>query len=145
MATHFVRKEIFKQNVNPLCRLCCKEKSIISHIISGCKLLEGTKYIEQHDKICQYLHWCIMQDNNVPVNPNWQWHKTRPVTLITNQLLVTNDMTQEVESVVAANCPDIVILDEKEKKALIIDGMIAIDINMIKAAAGKYKNIKTLR
>eukprot|EP00957_Ditylum_brightwellii_P163229 12429047-Ditylum_brightwellii.AAC.1 len=44
-------------------------------------------------------------------------------------------MTHEVEGAVTANCPDIVILDEKEKKALIIDVIIPMDINMIKAAA----------
>eukprot|EP00957_Ditylum_brightwellii_P041145 3114758-Ditylum_brightwellii.AAC.1 len=135
MATNFIRKKIFKQNANPLYRLCCKENKIISHIISGCKLLVGTKYTERHNKICQYLHWCIMQDNNIPGNPNWQTHKPKLVMLITNQLLVTYDMTQEAKGAVTANHPDIVILDEKEKKALIIDVKIPMDINMIKAAA----------
>ena len=86
-----------------------------------------------------------MQDNNVHVNLNCQWHKPKPVTLITNQLLVTYDMTQEVESAVTENCTDIVILDEKEKKALIIDVMIPMDINMIKAAQVSIKNIETWR
>eukprot|EP00957_Ditylum_brightwellii_P009741 734414-Ditylum_brightwellii.AAC.1 len=54
-----------------------------------------------------------MQDNNVPANPNWLRHKPKPVTLITNQFLVTYNMTQEVEGDVA----------------------IPMDINMIKAAA----------
>eukprot|EP00957_Ditylum_brightwellii_P048042 3648342-Ditylum_brightwellii.AAC.1 len=76
-----------------------------------------------------------MQDNNVPVNPNGQQHKPKPATLITNQLLGTYNITQEAEGMVAANCPDIVILDEKEKKALIINVTIPMDINMIKAAA----------
>eukprot|EP00957_Ditylum_brightwellii_P087130 6631306-Ditylum_brightwellii.AAC.1 len=62
-----------------------------------------------------------MQDNNILVTPNWQWHKPKLALLITNLLLVTYDMTQEVEGMVTANCPDIVILDEKEKKPLIID------------------------
>eukprot|EP00957_Ditylum_brightwellii_P131900 10058231-Ditylum_brightwellii.AAC.2 len=98
MATNYVRKAIFKQTANLICRLCYKENKTKSHIISGCKLL----------------------DKNVPVNPNWQKHKPKPSTLITNQLLVTYIMTQEVESAVEANCPDIVILDEKECKAFII-------------------------
>eukprot|EP00957_Ditylum_brightwellii_P050336 3817300-Ditylum_brightwellii.AAC.1 len=61
------------------------------------------------------------------------------MTLITNQLLVMYVMTQELESVVELNCPDIVILDKKEHKALIIDVTAPININMIKAAAGEYK------
>eukprot|EP00957_Ditylum_brightwellii_P064659 4907690-Ditylum_brightwellii.AAC.1 len=44
-------------------------------------------------------------------------------------------MTQEVEGTVAANFPDIAILDGTKKKALIIDVDVPMDINMIKAAA----------
>eukprot|EP00957_Ditylum_brightwellii_P196752 14990479-Ditylum_brightwellii.AAC.1 len=79
-----------------------------------------------------------MQDNNIPANPNWQKHKPSLVMLITNQLLVIYNMTQEVENAVEANRPDIVVLDEKEKRALIIDVTIPMDINMIKAASGTY-------
>eukprot|EP00957_Ditylum_brightwellii_P167177 12726217-Ditylum_brightwellii.AAC.1 len=75
-----------------------------------------------------------MQDNNIPVNPNWWKHKSKPEMLITNQLSVTYNMTKEAKNIVEANHPDVVILDEKEKKALIIDVTIPMDINMIKAA-----------
>eukprot|EP00957_Ditylum_brightwellii_P060521 4595240-Ditylum_brightwellii.AAC.1 len=40
-----------------------------------------------------------------------------------------------MEGTVTANCPNIVILDEEEKKALIIGVIVSMDINMIKAAA----------
>ena len=43
-----------------------------------------------------------------------------------------------------ANRPDIVVLDEKEGRALFIDVTIPMDINMIKAAAGKYKKYRDL-
>eukprot|EP00957_Ditylum_brightwellii_P059138 4487340-Ditylum_brightwellii.AAC.1 len=135
MAKNYIRKKIFRMNVNPICRMCCKENKTILYIVSGCELLAGTKYTELRNKICQYLHWYIMQDNNIPVNPNWQKHKPKLATLVTNQLLITYDMTQGVENVVEANCPDIVLLDKKEKRALIIDVTIPVDINMIKAAA----------
>eukprot|EP00957_Ditylum_brightwellii_P182739 13918776-Ditylum_brightwellii.AAC.1 len=61
--------------------------------------------------------------------------------LISNQLLVTYDMTQEVDNTVGANRPDIVVLDEKECKSLIIDVTVPMDINMIKAAAGALGTI----
>eukprot|EP00957_Ditylum_brightwellii_P094677 7210230-Ditylum_brightwellii.AAC.1 len=144
MATNYIRKTIFKQNVNPVYRLCCNENETISHIVSGCKLLAGSNYTECHNKVCQYLHWCIMQDNNIHVHPNLQKYKPKPVMLITNQLSVTYNMTQEVESVVGANQPDIVILDEKACMALIIV-TDSVDINTIKVATGKYKDIRTWR
>eukprot|EP00957_Ditylum_brightwellii_P171002 13017743-Ditylum_brightwellii.AAC.1 len=98
-------------------------------------MLAGTKYTKRHNKICQYLHWCILKDFNVAVNPNWWKHKPKPATLISNQLLVTYNMTQEVDKVVKAKRPDIVVLDEKEHRAVIIDVTVPMDINMIKAAA----------
>eukprot|EP00957_Ditylum_brightwellii_P089728 6833997-Ditylum_brightwellii.AAC.1 len=98
-------------------------------------MLTGPKYTKQHNKICQYLHWCILQDYNIAINHNWWKHKPKPVTLISNQLSVTYDMTQEVDTAVKANRPDIVVLDEKEHRALFIDVMVPMDINMIKAAA----------
>eukprot|EP00957_Ditylum_brightwellii_P037018 2802762-Ditylum_brightwellii.AAC.1 len=103
MVTNYICKEIFKQAVDPLCRLCRKENETISHIVSGCEMLAGTKYTERHNKICQYLHWRILQDCNIAVNPNWRKHKLKPATLISNQLLVTYDMTQEVDNAVEAN------------------------------------------
>eukprot|EP00957_Ditylum_brightwellii_P152390 11601258-Ditylum_brightwellii.AAC.1 len=99
-------------------------------------MLADTKYTERHNKVCQYLHWCILQDYNVAVNPNRRKHKPKPATLITNKPPVTYEMTQKVENVVEANRSDIVVLDEKEYKALIINVTVPMDIHMIKAAAG---------
>eukprot|EP00957_Ditylum_brightwellii_P065961 5002415-Ditylum_brightwellii.AAC.1 len=79
MVTNHIQKEIFKQDVYPLCRLCRKENKTISHIVSWCEMLVGTKYTKQHNKICQYLHWCILEDSHIPVNANWQKHKPKPV------------------------------------------------------------------
>eukprot|EP00957_Ditylum_brightwellii_P169974 12937948-Ditylum_brightwellii.AAC.1 len=39
MVRNQIWKEIFKQDVDPLCRLCCKEKETILHIVSGCEML----------------------------------------------------------------------------------------------------------
>eukprot|EP00957_Ditylum_brightwellii_P005905 448068-Ditylum_brightwellii.AAC.1 len=114
---------------------CAAKRTKKSHIVSGCKIFAGTKYTGQHNKICQYLHWCIIQDYNVAVNPNWWKHKPKPATLISDQLLVTYNMTQEVDTTVKANRPDTIVLDEKECRDLIIDVTVPMDINMIKVAA----------
>eukprot|EP00957_Ditylum_brightwellii_P170360 12967215-Ditylum_brightwellii.AAC.1 len=48
------------------------------------------------------------------------------------------DLKQEVDTAVEANRPDIVVLDEKEGRALNIHVAIPMDINMVKAAVGTY-------
>eukprot|EP00957_Ditylum_brightwellii_P167693 12765804-Ditylum_brightwellii.AAC.1 len=60
MVTNQIRKEIFKQDVDPLWHLC------------------RTKYTERHNRIFQYLHWCILQDFHILVNKDWQKHKPKP-------------------------------------------------------------------
>eukprot|EP00957_Ditylum_brightwellii_P034959 2649482-Ditylum_brightwellii.AAC.1 len=49
------------------------------------------------------------------------------------------DMTQKVDHTVSTNHPDLVILDEVKKTALLIDVTCQIDINMVYAAAKKHK------
>eukprot|EP00957_Ditylum_brightwellii_P048635 3690622-Ditylum_brightwellii.AAC.1 len=139
MVTNHIQKKIFKQAVDSLCQLCRKENKTISHIVSSCEMLAGTKYTKRHNKICQYLHWCFLQDYNIPINPNWWKHKPKPAVLISNQVLVTYDLKQEVDNAVEANRPDIVVLNEKECRALIIYVTVPMDINMIKAAAAPPK------
>eukprot|EP00957_Ditylum_brightwellii_P169502 12901361-Ditylum_brightwellii.AAC.1 len=107
-------------------------------------MLADTKYTKQHNTICQYVHWCILQDYNIAVNPNWWKHKPKSAMLISNQLLVIYNVTQEVDNMVKANRPDIVVVDETEHNTLIIDVTTLMDINTIKTAAGKYKTYRDL-
>eukprot|EP00957_Ditylum_brightwellii_P139938 10663678-Ditylum_brightwellii.AAC.1 len=75
------------------------------------------------------------------VVPNWRQHKaeaTPSICLETGRTLMYN-MKQRVGHGVAANCPDIVYLDEGERMALLIDVTCPMDVNMIAAAATKHK------
>eukprot|EP00957_Ditylum_brightwellii_P106610 8133576-Ditylum_brightwellii.AAC.1 len=123
MATNFVRHEIYKQAVNPLRRLCRKHNKTIAHIASGCNMLRGTKFVELHDKVCKYLHWCVLQDEGRSVVPNWKQHKAKetPSICLGAGHTLMYDMTQKVDHAVSANRQDLVILDEEQKTALLID------------------------
>eukprot|EP00957_Ditylum_brightwellii_P095341 7262435-Ditylum_brightwellii.AAC.1 len=141
MATNFVCHEIYKQAVNPLRRLCGKHNKTIPHIASGCEMLPGTKYVERHDKVCKYIHWCVLQDEGHMVVPNWKQHKadkTLSICLGAGRTLMY-DMTQRVNHTISANHPDLVILDKVKKTALLIDVTCLMDINMISAAAKKHQ------
>ena len=54
------------------------------------------------------------------------------------------DMTQKVNHAVSANRPDLVILDEEQKTALLIDVTCPMDINMVSAAAKKHQKYRDL-
>eukprot|EP00957_Ditylum_brightwellii_P015939 1200342-Ditylum_brightwellii.AAC.1 len=54
------------------------------------------------------------------------------------------DMTQKVDHVVSANRPDLVILEEEQKTALLIDVTCRFDINMVYTAAKKHQKYRDL-
>eukprot|EP00957_Ditylum_brightwellii_P086632 6591604-Ditylum_brightwellii.AAC.1 len=71
LAMKYVQK-VYKQDVNPICHICCKENETISHVLNGCELLVATKFTKQHNTTCECLHWCMVPTLKVLVHPNWQ-------------------------------------------------------------------------
>ena len=51
VATNAMKEKMENQGGSSLCRLCQKHDEIIMHIVSGCEMLCGTKYLNRHDKI----------------------------------------------------------------------------------------------
>eukprot|EP00957_Ditylum_brightwellii_P128050 9766006-Ditylum_brightwellii.AAC.1 len=110
-------------------------------------MLRGTKYVEHHDKVCKYIHWCVLQDESQSVMPNWKQHKaeeTLSICLGAGCTLMYN-MTQKVDHAVSINHPDLVILDEDQKTALLIDVTCPVDINMVSTAAKKHQKYRDLK
>eukprot|EP00957_Ditylum_brightwellii_P055952 4239859-Ditylum_brightwellii.AAC.1 len=58
---------------------------------------------------------------------------------------LTYNMTQRVDRVIATNHPDLVMLDEQKRIALLIDVTCPMDINMVTAAATKHKKYCNLK
>eukprot|EP00957_Ditylum_brightwellii_P040948 3100488-Ditylum_brightwellii.AAC.1 len=141
MATNYIRHKICKEAVNLLCCLCGKHNEIIPHIASSCDMLLGTKYVEHHNKVCRYLHWCILQDKGQTVAPNWHQHKadkTPSICLGVGHTLMYN-MIQRVDRAISANHPDLVVLNKEKRTALLFDVTCPMDISMVTAAAKKHK------
>eukprot|EP00957_Ditylum_brightwellii_P004807 366515-Ditylum_brightwellii.AAC.1 len=54
-------------------------------------------------------------------------------------------MTQKVDHAISANRPDLVILDEEQKTALLINVTCPMDINMVSMAAKKHQKYRDLK
>eukprot|EP00957_Ditylum_brightwellii_P001873 143673-Ditylum_brightwellii.AAC.1 len=71
-------------------------------------------------------------------------HDPQSATKISHHITLHYDMTLEVDYGVGINCPNIVIWDSAKKCASFIDVTVQMDINMVKAAADKYKKYRNL-
>ena len=47
---------ILKNGAEPENRVCDKHTMTIDHLVFGCPILVPTKYLKQHDRLCQYIH-----------------------------------------------------------------------------------------
>eukprot|EP00957_Ditylum_brightwellii_P039377 2978291-Ditylum_brightwellii.AAC.1 len=135
--------------------LCCKTEAAIytaqdqtiPHIASRCDMLCNTKYTKKYNKVCRYLHWCILQDEGCQVVPNWRQYKAEetPFICFDTECTLRYNITQRVGHAIAANRPDLVVLDKKKRTALLINVTCPMDINMVTAAATKYKKYCDLK
>eukprot|EP00957_Ditylum_brightwellii_P124979 9527525-Ditylum_brightwellii.AAC.1 len=114
----------------------------------GCDMLQGIKYTEQHDKVCTYLHWCILQDMQQPaVTPNQRQHKAveTPSIYLEEGCTLMYNMTQCMCHAIATNCPNIILLDEKKRTALLSNVPCPMDMNMVIVDAEKHKKYCNLK
>ena len=54
--TKYDKKQIYKTSDDVMCRACRQHKEPIQHVLSGCPTLAPTKYIQQQDNVCKYIH-----------------------------------------------------------------------------------------
>eukprot|EP00957_Ditylum_brightwellii_P205308 15343310-Ditylum_brightwellii.AAC.1 len=102
-------------------------------------MLLYSKYKQRHDRMCTYLHWCILKDHGMPVSNTWHMHNPETATGISDHITLHYNITFKVDHGVSANPPNIVIWDSAKKCAFFVDVTVLVDINMVKAATEKYK------
>eukprot|EP00957_Ditylum_brightwellii_P206360 15348014-Ditylum_brightwellii.AAC.1 len=68
-----------------------------------------------------------------------------PSICLDERCTLVYNMTQRVNRAVAANCLDLVLLDEQKRIALLIDDTCPMGINMVTAVATKNKKYRNLK
>ena len=142
--TKYMRSKIWGCNSDSKCRLCGEQNETVHHIVSGCKMLTGTKYKYRHDQILKYLHWWILKDLGITVTENWTNHKPEATEEI-NGVIVMWDLDIETDKNVQYNRPDIVIHDTKNRTCQLIDVSVPICRNVVSKTAEKivkYRNLE---
>ena len=57
----YIKKNIYKRIEDDTCRPFKQKKETIQHVISSCPVVIPTVYIERHDKVCKYIHICLVK------------------------------------------------------------------------------------
>ena len=123
-----------KPDVDPKCRLCGRFDETIDHLVSGCPELAKTNYIHRHNKAAAHMHWAICKEFGIEVKEQWYEHEPKTVTW-NDSVTILWDMPIHTDRTIAANRPDIVLKNKKDKTCLLIDMTIPLDT---------YTSVKTM-
>ena len=144
LPTRWYQHNILKKpDVDPKYRLCgCLDKTI-DHLVSGCPELAKTEYIHRHNKAAAHMHWKICKEFGIEVKERWYEHEPKTVTE-NDSVTILWDMPIHTERTIAANRPDIVLKNKKDKTCPLIDMTTPLDTNTLFKTTEKLTKYKDL-
>ena len=142
--TNYIKYHIDKTSESPLCRLCGKKGESVQHVTSGCEKLAQKEYKRQHDNVAKKVHWDICKKNGLEHSEKWYEHA--PEGAVENEeIKVLWDINIQCENLIEARRPDLIVIDKKEQKGIIIDIGVPADVRIEekeKEKVEKYQDLK---
>ncbi|XP_068708222.1 uncharacterized protein [Montipora foliosa] len=131
-----------KTSESPLCRLCEKKCESVQHLVCGCEKLAQKEYKRRHDNVAKKVHWDFCKKNKLEHTEKWYEHV--PEGAVENEeVKVLWDINVQCDNVIEARRPDIIVIDKKERKGIIIDIAVPADARLGGKEREKWKNTRT--
>ena len=139
-----MKYHIDKTSESPLCRLCGKKGQSAQHITSGCEKLAQKEYKRRHDNVSKKVHWDICKNNGLEHNE--KWYEYAPEGSVENEeIKVLWDINIQCENLIEARRPDLIVIEKKKQKGIIIDTAVLADVRVEekeKEKVEKYQDLK---
>ena len=142
--TRNYQANIVKNGANPNCRFCNEHVESVDHLVSGCPILAPNEYVKRHDRVGQYLHWCICNHYGIETEASFWFEHHPPSVVESKHVTILWDFPINTDRTIKANRPDIVVKDRKEKTCLLIDMSIPTDKNVSLKMFDKLSKYKDL-
>ena len=103
----------------------------MQHLVSGCEKLAQREYKRRHDNVAKKVHWVICKKNGLEHTEKWCEHV--PEGAVENEeVKMLWDINIQCDNVIEARRPDIILIDKKERKGIIIDIAVPADVRVEK-------------
>jgi hypothetical protein len=142
--TRYYERHVMGKEVNDTCRACQQHPETIHHIVSGCPALAANTYIERHDNVGRYVHWCLCKDSGMPATERWYQHQPTAVQENEKVKLLWN-LSIQTDRTIRANKPDIVAVDKPTKTTKLIEISVPADSNLQQKTREKMEKYTDLR
>ena len=74
LGTRWARNTRFKEEVDPMCRVCGKQFETVNHLASGCVELAKKQYVRRHDRMGVRIYWELCTKHGIGCTERWYEH-----------------------------------------------------------------------
>ena len=142
--TNYVKYHIDGTSGSPLCRMCGQAGESVQHIVSACGKLAQKEYKRRHDNVARRIHWDISKERGLECTEKWYEHV--PEGVVENEdVKLLWDINIQCDNVIEARRPDLVLVEKKERTAIVIDITIPADAVVAEKEKGKVEKYQDLR
>ena len=119
-----------------------KRGESVQHLVSGCEKLAQKEYKRLHDNVAKKVHWDLCKKNKLDCKE--KWYERVPEGVVENEeVKLLWDVNIQCDNVIEARRPDIVVVDKKEHKGIIIDIAVPDDVRVGELEkVEKYQELK---
>ena len=109
--------------------------------------MAATAYVERHEGIVKYVHWCLRKNLGVPeLALTWFNHKlTGPGFVEKGTTQIYWKLPVTIDHLITANKLDTVVVDHQYKLTILIDMSVLGDWNVVTKKADKLEKYSELR
>jgi len=106
--------------------MCGEREETVNHIISECSKLAQKEYKGRHDKVAAAVHWGLCRKYGIECSNKWYEHKAERV-IENEEIKILWDFPIQTDHVIEHRKPDILIMNKKARKTMIVDIAVPAD------------------
>ena len=145
MRTRLFRTTIEQEDVDPKCRVCCKEVESVGHIASGCSGLAQREYRRRHDRMDLRVYWELCRKYGIKSADVWYKEVSDEVRMSEDgKVEIWWDRSVETTRKLEHNRPDITVLDRVAQRWTFVDFSVPWNKNVVRKEDEKINNYSPL-
>ena len=140
-----LRNAVYIENVESICCVCSTADETVAHIFSECSKLVQKGYRQvRHDSVAKMLHWNLREKWGFNKAEKWYIHKPQKRLESANSKILW-DFPIQIDKTVGYNRPDIIVIDKKSEKCILIDPACSFDTRIEKKEEEKCTNYSEVK
>ena len=110
----------------------------------GCEKLTQKEYNRRHDNVAKKVHWDLCKKKGLAHTEKWCEHV--PEGAVENEeVKMLWNINVNCDNVMEARRPDIILIDKKEQKEIIIDTAVPADVRVGEKEREKMEKYQDLK